>query len=153
MVRSIAMFGDLPKRFWEDAYVLGYLNGCASMFAKLATGGRINGPDLGIALTDAMNVLSDGQGAAITSRTLALHKAGDADMMLGMNNAIKCVSYTFGLSEFPGDPDIAAAKRVGASMGSALTDPGDPNSERTQTAGALAVLLFQQVVRERMGEG
>jgi hypothetical protein len=152
MIRSIAMFGDLPKGFWEDPYVLGYLNGCGSMFAKLSTRGKINGMDLGLALTDAMNTLSGGQGSAISSRTLALHKANDPDMKLGMSNAIKCVSYTFGLSEFPGDADVAAAKRIGANMGDTFREPGDPTTERAQTAGALSVLLFQQVVRKRLGK-
>jgi len=153
LIRSVAMFRDLPKGFWDDPYVLGYLNGCGSMFAKLCTGGKINGMDLGLALTDAMNTLSGGQGAAISSRTLALHKANDPDMKLGLNNAVKCVSYSHGLSEFPDDPDIAAAKRIGASMGDALRDPSDPTPERTQTSGALSVLLFQQVVRKRLSEG
>lgn len=152
LIRSVAMFGDLPHGFWSDPYVLGYLNGCGSMFAKLATGGKISGPDLGLALTDAMNTLSGGQGQAIARRTLDLHKAHDADMKLGMDNAIKCVSYTYGLSEFAGDPDIEAAKRIGRDTG-LPTDPGDPNPERTRTAGALGVLLFQEVVRRRLSGG
>lgn len=152
LIRSIAMFGDLPRGFWSDPYVLGYLNGCGSMFAKLATGGKINGADLGLALTDAFNELSGGQGQAIARLTLNLHKAQDPDMKRGMDNAVKCVSYTYGLSQFPGDPDIEAAKRIGRDTG-LPTDPGDPNPERTRTAGALSVLLFQDVVRQRLGEG
>jgi hypothetical protein len=57
----------LPRNFWIDDYVLGYLNMAIGLMAKFATHGNISTTDLGSVLIDVYTALSNMNGRAIGS--------------------------------------------------------------------------------------
>ena len=67
-----------------------------------------------------------------------------------MGHAGMCVSYAYGLEDFPNDPSIAKAKRAGSDYDSVLGHSDRKNPERTKTAGALLHILFHEIVAQRL---
>lgn len=150
LIRTLEMTGGVPEGFWEDAYVLGFLNGCIGIMAKMATRGKIDGGDLGQVMIGVFDAISGGQGSEIATRVIPLQESEDTEFLRGVTSAAKTISVAYGFPDYDTDPDVVAARRLAKSMSSVSSIFAGP-SEAAQVAGALHKMLFFNVVRDRLG--
>lgn len=146
IIRTLEMTGGLPQGFWNDAYVLGFINGCIVLFAKRSAGGNLAGETLGMVIMDAFPLISGADRTVIANRVIELQQIRQADFLRGFENAYKCIMYGFDPNAFQDDPDVIAAKALAAKMPSmGVTDAN------AQVGGALIQMLFYKDVRQRLG--
>lgn len=148
VIRFSAMHGGLPAGYWQDPYVLGFIQGCVFKIGEHA-GLKT---DSASAWIEAYEQLSDGQGKAVVTRIRELNRPPrDKDLLLGMGNAVFCVSYALGLEDYPDEPVIFRARKAGSDYATVFGHTDRKNPERTRTAGALVHILFHNIVSERLG--
>ncbi len=150
LLRTLEMRGDgeLPKDFWSDPYVLGFLTGCIMPFATIATNGRLGGQEIGEVGVRVYAELAPEHDETIWDAMLAFK--GSSDYQLGMTNADKCLTVACGVPGHEDDPDVLEAKATAAQLAPSLTSVLGPSSPEAATAGALMSMLFYDVVRKRL---
>lgn len=151
LVRTVEMTGGLPKNFWRDPYVLGFLSTCIGIFAKLATGWKIAGSDLGYVIIGVFDAVAQGEGREIARRITEFQSTNDPDFARGVAGADKVISVTYGLPHDETDPDIIKARKlaqIGEDISPSITNI---SNEMAGVGGALQMLLFYDVVRSRLG--
>lgn len=104
--------GPLPRAFWDDPYLLGYLMGTATHFAQITSRGKLDGEGLGMVLIASMRTASGSDGVRITDRALELQEAKDPEFLRGAANSEKAVAIALAIDPLAGDADVAAARQT-----------------------------------------
>ena len=150
-LRCLEAFDELPKGFWQDPYVLGFMSNCLKTLATLATGGQIDGSELAEVVLSSFKELSGQDGDAIADMVIALGKSKDRDFALGFENAEKFMCIAHGIPGFEDDPDVLKARQLGAAMSADLGAVG-PITPQAETSTMLFKMLFYDVVLKRLGK-
>ncbi|WP_395016082.1 hypothetical protein [Dongia sp.] len=151
LIKLLEITDGLPAGFWEDPYVLGYINGCIGLFAKLVTRGAVKGADMGYVMMDVLSDVSGRNGQEIVRNVIRLQQSKDAEYMRGIANADKCISVTYGLTDYDQDPDVVEARRRAPVIRKELSSITGESSENANAGAALQEMLFYDVVRARFG--
>ena len=145
MVKILRITSGLPKHFWDDPYVLGFLSGAIVAVNLEETGGQLKGAKMGKVLMDVLSQLSQLTPLDIGSKVAK--QIQHPDFINGQKNADKMFTVGFGLPYYDDDPDVKAAKERAeqdpSAMASALYGPIDLSAR--QGAAAQEVFWFDQV--------
>jgi hypothetical protein len=110
----------VPARFWSEPYIVGFFQLMISHHLKLATGGRLAGEDMGLALTDVFTALSNMNGVAIVRRGLELATANDSDFNRAADDAAAICYYQMRVLKNETDhPLVKVATRMAIASGKA----------------------------------
>lgn len=150
IVKTLEISRPLPNKFWEDPFVLGFIYITIASFAKISTGGKVTGADLGQCMFDTFSRISGRDGVEIGERATNFANHKNREFFLGMEKANKVIDVGFGSREFDHDKDvIEAISRVDA-LGSTLDFLGE-TSRVSKITAQLMIVCFYNVVRERFG--
>lgn len=152
LLRTFNVFGsELPKGFWQDPYILGYLTSVVRGTTRLSSKGKIAGPELAQVIMDVFNELVGQGGDEISDLVIALGKGKNPDFGLGFTNGDKFMCVSYGLPGYEDDPDVLKAGRLAAAMSRDLTSAVGPLTPQAETAAMLHKMLFHDPVRSRLG--
>lgn len=140
--------GDVPKGFWDDHYVLGYLGMTALLLIKIGSQFKIEGRDTGMAMIDTFAVLTKTDGLAIAKQIAALNQQPTPAFAAGTDAAEKVVTVMYGKKDFDADPAVIKAREAIRKIGNAFGDGDQP--EHSRVARQLMTTLFHEVVRDRL---
>ena len=147
IIGPVQHFYGLPAGFWKDPYILGFLYSSAGLLAKLATNGKITGPEFGFALRDIFSVLSNQNGSVIVQEATDMALRGDPDFSRGADDAVAVHLYTYKKLK---DEDAHPLVRKAAE----LVDAGvvEGADRRAQILVAMMSLSFMRECKERLVE-
>jgi hypothetical protein len=132
----------LPREFWTDEYVLGFISFSISFRAKLATNGKIAGENLRYASLETLTALSNMDGAELLRRMTTLATEGNIDFKRGADDAAAVQLYSRGILTNHPLAQRAAAAIAGTGMVKGM-------GRRYQIAGMMVVLSFVHEVKKR----
>lgn len=148
-VRAFEAIGGLPDGFWRDPYVVGFLSGCIAIFAKMATGWKLSGRDLGYVVVEVLDNISSGSGTEIATFGNDCLHAQDPEYARGIRNAEKVISVVYGLGDYTDDPDIQAARRDALNPSAPASFIAPFGNQGTDVGGALLDRLYYREIQER----
>lgn len=137
--------GRLPPGFWDDAYVLGYLMGTATHFARLVNPDGMKDEDLGMVLIAALRKLSGSDAEAITDRILQLQEVRERDFKRAVDASEKPIAWIYEIVPMEHDKLVRDATRI-----EAATLPGGEKPERSAIAWRLHQMLFYDEIDKRL---
>jgi hypothetical protein len=145
LINNFKEFHEIPKGFWGDPYVLGFLNSVIHFHAKGATNGNLSATDMGIVSMKVYESLSGISGEEIGRKVAGYLSDGNIDYRLGFENGMKCVLIVHGKAnaELLNDPDVLKAQAMAKDL-----KQGSVTS--SALVGALIDTLFYEVVEERL---
>ena len=145
LINNFKEFHEIPKGFWGDPYVLGFLGSVIHFHAKAATNGNLSAIDMGIVSMKVYESLSGISGEEIGGKVAGYLSDGNGDYRLGFENGMKCILITHGKEnkELLNDADVLKAHAMAKRLGSVTT---------SNVVGALINTLFYEVVEERLIE-
>jgi hypothetical protein len=149
IIGAIQASHGIPRGFWTDHYVLGFLTVTIDHHAKLATRGKATGAILGFVLSDVMTTLSNMNGTEIVRRSTAIAMEPDADFKRGADDAAAICFYTMGfLKNEKDNPLVRGASKLADPT--SLDDTSDAG-RRSRIAGMMVVLsLVKEVTAVRL---
>ncbi len=137
--------GYLPRGFWDDPFVLGYLTGTATHFARLVNPKGMKDEDLGMVLISAMRKLSGTDAEEITDRILLLQQSRDKDFVRAVDASEKAIAYIYEIVPMDHEKLVRDAARIeGATL------PGGEKPTRSAIAWRLHQTLFYDVIDKRL---
>jgi hypothetical protein len=145
LISNFKQFHEIPKGFWGDPYVLGFLNSVITFHAKGATNGNLSATDMGTVSMKVYESLSGISGEEIGRKVAGYLSDGNIDYCLGFENGMKCVLIVHGKAnaELLNDPDVLKAQAMAKDL-----KQGSVTS--SALVGALIYTLFCEVVEERL---
>jgi hypothetical protein len=144
LIGTIQHVHGVPARFWLDPYVLGFTQFAIGFFAKMATGGKIAGADLGIVLADAYSALSNQNGVAIGKQATVFATGNHADFNKGADDA--AAVYLYQLGRLREEHNNELVQRASAIVKQGAMGGGDT---RSQIVAAMVLISFVAAVKER----
>jgi hypothetical protein len=150
ILRLLEATGGLPRGFWEDPYIVGWIGGVVNCVAKAATNNKIGTIDLGTVTIDAFTALAGAKGKEVVERLKGWVKSKEPRFVEAMQAATKTYFVTVGAREFDADPEVVQARQRAKSMVSVDL----ASSEQAEVGAAMQQLLFYDVVdrmRSRRG--
>ena len=150
LIHTLESTTGLPRGFWEDAYVLGFMTGSiAATLAMFASRDKL-GDDLGNVFTAVFDGLAGGGGKDIMKRARLFDDEQNRDFLRGTRNAHKVISVTFGLPGYEDDPDVIRAREMSAALEPMMSFTFGHTPEASAVGGTLQKKLFLDVVRQRL---
>ncbi len=150
-IDAFARAGGLPRGFWEDAFVLGFLTLSVQTFSRMATSFRLADRDLGLVTSAVFDQLSGGDGTRILRRIQALGAAGNPDFREGARNADKILCVAHGMSRCDDDPDVVRARAAAHLYPAPLVELPGARLGGAPHVSALIRALFFDIVERRLG--
>jgi hypothetical protein len=154
IVRLLEASGGLPLGFWEDPYILGWINGFAMCVARAATNDKIGTADLGQVAIDTVTTLAGVKGNEVVELMRKLARAKEPRFVEAVQAATKTYFVTVGAREFDADPEVVQARQLSKSLAESSAYFGFATSEQGAVGAAMQNLLFYDVVdrmRSRRG--
>lgn len=103
--------GIYPKDVYQDAYVLGFLNGAVALLTHLESRGTLFSQDRGEVMLDVLRKTFGSVGNQAIRLMLDFQDALDPEFLRGRENAGKLVCLTYGIKTLDDDPEIQQARR------------------------------------------
>jgi len=136
----------LPSGFWFDPYVLGFLRFTIGHFAKLATGGKIAGSDLGYVVADVYTTLSNANGAEIARHAADLASKNDPDFGKGADHA--AVNHFYVMRRVKNERNNPIVQEA-TSLVDQTQKPLSEDEQLSQIAAIMFMNTFMSEVRRR----
>jgi hypothetical protein len=150
IVESVARFGPVPKTFWRDPYVLGYLAGMGGLAGRLATKGKLGHRDLTRAALRAIAAFAGRHPREVREAVESGSDLVHAEFEDGFFAAAKVVATLGGLDEeLMRDEDVRKALEF-AVRNKAQLDESDVGKDQSRRVTKILEiqLFFGYVVAE-----
>lgn len=146
-----ATFQEIPKGYWEDPYILGYLTGIYQNMYPFAkqTVGQVSNRTRAIVMVDIFTSLSGSEN--VISMITEFKAMENWEFQRGENNAEKFLSLMLGLDDYLADPDVVRAKKKMEATPDLLKPPeiyGDVSSGE-ELAANYQDIIYLDYIRKR----
>ncbi len=134
----------VSEGFWHDPFVLGYFGTVIHSFTKIAVNNKLTTEDLATIQKNVLEHFSGLPGIEIKNSVVDYMKNRNADFVLGVENATKCILIMMGPpnEKLLNDPDVLEAREL-------ASDPNLQSITSGSISGALTFVLFSSVINRR----
>lgn len=144
----LGRYHDIPRSFWDDPYLLGYLFGMTAIAVKLAADDMSF--HVGEPVLKAIEQVSGITEAELAPLVLSLQKRRDAQHQGGMAKGARAVFIAADDKRYNADPAVIKARKNAADLAPDLVSMAGPLSALAQVAAALIDEEFTSVARTKL---